>query len=74
MSWSRAETPPVVPLRRYLEGTRRLMKGDYYVGRGCRQRGLPRSVFGNPPPPPQGVGLRTYAGYTQVRSYASTGR
>ena len=25
-----------------------MMKGDTYIGRGCKQRGLPRSVFGNP--------------------------
>ena len=25
-----------------------MMKGDTYMGRGCRQRGFTRSVFGNP--------------------------
>ena len=34
---------PVVPVRGYLEGIRRLMKGDCYVGRGSKQRGLKRS-------------------------------
>ena len=41
LGWFRAETPPVVQCVDTL-------KGDYYIGRGCRQRGLPRSVFGNP--------------------------
>ena len=45
---SRAETPPVVPARGYLEDIRRLMKGDYYIGRGSKQRGLKRSAFANP--------------------------
>ena len=48
LGWSRAETPPVVPVRGYLEGIRRLMKADCYIGRGCKQRGVRRSDFANP--------------------------
>ena len=40
--------PLVLPTRADLETVKRMMKGDTYIGRGCRQRGLTRSVFGNP--------------------------
>ena len=44
-----SRSPPlVVPTRADLETVKRMMKGDTYIGRGCRQRGLTRSVFGNP--------------------------
>ena len=66
LGWSRAETPPVVPVRGHLEGIRRLMKGDNYVGRGCRQRGLQRSVFGNPHK------VSVYGRARAVRRYAVT--
>ena len=46
--WSRAETPPVVPVRGHLEGVRRMKKGGCYIGRGWKQRGLMRSDFANP--------------------------
>ena len=38
----------VVPVRGYLDGIRRLMVGDLYIGRGSKQRGLGRSVWSNP--------------------------
>ena len=38
----------VVPSREQLDNVRRLMAGDEYIGRGCRQRELPRSRFCNP--------------------------
>ena len=37
---SRSDTPKVVPIRDCLEEIRRMMLGDFYVGRGCRQRNL----------------------------------
>ena len=37
---ARCDTPMVVPGRGYLDVIRRMMIGDYYVGRGCRQRNL----------------------------------
>ena len=37
----------VVPIRAELDAVKRLMKGDTYVGRGCKQRGLAGSSFGN---------------------------
>ena len=40
--------PLVVPSREHLDNVRRLMAGDEYIGRGCRQRELPRSRFCNP--------------------------
>ena len=40
--------PLVLPIRADLETVKRMMKGDTYIGRGCKQRGLSRSVFGNP--------------------------
>ena len=41
------DTPLVVPVRGWLDGIRRLMCGDFYVGRGSTQRGLKRSEFCN---------------------------
>ena len=35
-----ADTPLVVPTRGCLDAVRRLLRGDLYIGRGCRQRGL----------------------------------
>ena len=58
LGWSRAETPPVVPVRGYLEGIRRLMQGD-------KQRGLKQSVFGTH----KGLVHGPCTGCTQVRSY-----
>ena len=40
-------TPLVLPIRGYLEDIKAMMKGDVYIGRGCRQRGLKRSPFCN---------------------------
>ena len=43
-----SRSPPlVVSTRADLETVKRMMKGDTYIGRGCKQRGLSRSVFGN---------------------------
>ena len=42
-----SETPLVVPTRESLEEIRRFLKGDMYVGRGCKQLGLRRSRFCN---------------------------
>ena len=41
-------TPQIVPVRANLDMVRKLMKGDCYVGRGSRQRGLEKSRFANP--------------------------
>ena len=40
-------TPMVLPIREHLDEVKRLLVGDYYIGRGCRQRGLGRSIFCN---------------------------
>ena len=42
--------PLIIPTREHLDNVRRLMKGDEYIGRGCRQREreLPRGRFCNP--------------------------
>ena len=40
--------PPIVPVRGYVELVRKFMQGDYYIGRGSRERNLKPSVFGNP--------------------------
>ena len=37
----------VLPFRGHLDTTNRMMTGDYYIGRGSRQRSLKRSVFRN---------------------------
>ena len=34
--------------RAYLEIVKRMMKGDTYIGRGCKQQGLTTNLFGNP--------------------------
>ena len=41
-------TPSILPVRGHLDSIRRLRKGDLYIGRGCRQRGLCCSKFANP--------------------------
>ena len=41
-------TPQIVPVRAVLDSVNALMRGDCYIGRGCRQRGLTRSRFANP--------------------------
>ena len=41
-------TPPIVPERGCVELVRKFMQGDYYIGRGSRERNLKASVFGNP--------------------------
>ena len=40
--------PPIVPERGCVELVRKFMQGDYYIGRGSRERNLKPSVFGNP--------------------------
>ena len=42
------DSPLVVPSREHLDNVRRLVVGGEFVGRGCRQRELPRSRFCNP--------------------------
>ena len=37
----------VLPIRRHLGGIKRMLVGDFYIGRGCRQRGLGRSEYCN---------------------------
>ena len=37
----------VLPIRGHLDSIGRMMVGDYYIGRGCRQRGLSQSLFCN---------------------------
>ena len=66
LGWSRAETPPVVPVRGYLEGIRRLTKGDCHVGRGCKQRPLKQGVFG------KSHKVSVYGRAQAVRRYAVT--
>ena len=39
--------PMVLPIHGHLDAVRRLLKGDFYVRRGCRQRGLRRSLYAN---------------------------
>ena len=43
-----SETPAVVPICGHLDSIRRLMLGDIYIGRGARERDLPKSIWGNP--------------------------
>ena len=38
----------VIPVRGHLDSIARLMAGDQYIGRGCRQRKLEQSQFCNP--------------------------
>ena len=42
-----AETPHILPVRGCLEEVKRLMRGDFYIGRGSKQRSLKRSTFAN---------------------------
>ena len=37
----------VLPIRAHLDSIKRLMVGDFYIGRGSRERGLTKSVFCN---------------------------
>ena len=37
----------VVPVRGHLDTVRRLLRGDFYVGLGCKQRDLQRSLYAN---------------------------
>ena len=41
------DTPLVVPTREHVDLVKRLMVGDTYIGRGSRQRNLPKSRFSN---------------------------
>ena len=45
---SKKETPLVVFVRGHLDSVKGFMKGDYYIGRGCRQRSLGCSLFAIP--------------------------
>ena len=40
-------TPLVVPIRGHLDSIKRLLRGDLYIGRGSRQRSLPKSRYCN---------------------------
>ena len=42
-----AQTPLIVPVRGHLDSIKRLLKGDVYIGRGSRQRSLPKSRYCN---------------------------
>ena len=44
---AREATPLVLPIRGDLEDIQAMMQGDVYIGRGCRQRGLKRSLYCN---------------------------
>ena len=44
---AQCDTPMVVPGRGYLDDISRMMIGDYYIGRGCRQRNLEKSPYCN---------------------------
>ena len=41
------QTPLVVPIRGRLDSVKRLPRGDVYIGRGSRQRSLPKSRYCN---------------------------
>ena len=41
------QTPLIVPIRGHLDSIKRLLKGDIYIGRGSRQRSLPKSRYCN---------------------------
>ena len=45
LGMSEADTPMVIPIRAHLDTIERLIIGDYYIGRGSRQRGLSKSIF-----------------------------
>ena len=47
LGMTEADTPMVIPIRANLDAIKRLMIGDYYIGRGSRQRGLSKSIFCN---------------------------
>ena len=40
-------TPMVIPIRAHLDSVKRLLKGDVHIGRGSRQRDLPKSRYCN---------------------------
>ena len=42
-----SDTPVVLTIRANLDAIKRLMIGDYYIGRGSRQRELSKSIFCN---------------------------
>ena len=44
----REATPLIIPVRGFFDDVRKFMVGDLYIGRGCKQRALPRSAFANP--------------------------
>ena len=56
--------PPSVPTRWCLERIRRLMTGAYYVGRGSRQRSVPKSLLCN------GYKVAVYAREEAIRLFA----
>ena len=39
------QTPKALPIRGHIDTINRMMTGDYYIGRGSRQRSLKRSIF-----------------------------
>ena len=41
------QTPLVVPVRGHMDSIKRLLRGDVYIGRGSRQRSLPKSRYCN---------------------------
>ena len=43
----RADTPHILQVRGCLEEVKRLMRGDFYIGRRSRQRSLKRSMYAN---------------------------
>ena len=43
----RADTPHILPIRGCLEGVKRLMRGDFNIETGSRQRSLKRSIYAN---------------------------
>ena len=47
LGMAEADTPMVLPIRAHLDSVKRLMLGDYYIGRGSRQRSLAKSAFCN---------------------------
>ena len=60
-------TPMVVPVRGYLDDIRRMMVGDYYIGRGSRERNLRRSIYANE----YKVAVRSLSRDTAVRPEAA---
>ena len=45
---TRGATPLVIPVRGFVDDVRKFVVGDLHIGRGCKQRALPRSAFANP--------------------------